>query len=456
MIVSFFWVLKLASQDCGTLRIENQTQADNLPPCTTINGDLFIGTFSETNVFTDLSYLEQIESVSGLVTAHLIEVNTLNFKNLTYAFRVTLENIDADSVKFPELLSVGNDFELVSEYPGISPRSLSLNSLDDFEIMEIRGNLLLNHINLSGLMSLEENELIRFTNNGLAQIAFPELTQIEGRIFINFSPVEELSFDMLVDFSGSLDILNSNSFRNILFPSLQSFSGGFAISNSTTLENIDFFEGKIGESIGGMSFVNNSALTDFSAIENVKRARFLRFKNSINEDMDFLSSLVECGTLLINDNQNLTSIQGLKALNFSDRISIYNNPLLMDCCVSLNWFDAGFIEDASLFNNAPACSGKYEIALNCSDVDMDGIVDVFDNCPTISNPDQSDQDNNGIGDACQKAGGSDGNTLHQEAGDIFIKNIHRGIIMQSADGSCFRIKISNEGTLSSQQVNCPN
>lgn len=37
---------------------------------------------------------------------------------------------------------------------------------------------------------------------------------------------------------------------------------------------------------------------------------------------------------------------------------------------------------------------------NDTDTDGDGILDINDNCPEISNPDQKDSDNNGIGDVC--------------------------------------------------------
>ena len=36
----------------------------------------------------------------------------------------------------------------------------------------------------------------------------------------------------------------------------------------------------------------------------------------------------------------------------------------------------------------------------CSDLDQDGLLDEYDNCPLISNPNQQDSDGDGIGDDC--------------------------------------------------------
>jgi hypothetical protein len=55
------------------------------------------------------------------------------------------------------------------------------------------------------------------------------------------------------------------------------------------------------------------------------------------------------------------------------------------------------IYDSNVFIKA----GSF-VAEPLPDGDHDGVPDVFDNCPTVSNPDQRDTDGDGVGDACEK------------------------------------------------------
>ena len=40
-------------------------------------------------------------------------------------------------------------------------------------------------------------------------------------------------------------------------------------------------------------------------------------------------------------------------------------------------------------------------AFAASDADFDGIIDPSDNCVFVANPDQADNDSNGVGDVCE-------------------------------------------------------
>ena len=45
--------------------------------------------------------------------------------------------------------------------------------------------------------------------------------------------------------------------------------------------------------------------------------------------------------------------------------------------------------------------------------------------------------------------------LEVASGDIYVKDNTRGVIMKSPNGSCFRIQVSNTGTLTSTALACP-
>jgi hypothetical protein len=192
--------------------------------------------------------------------------------------------------------------------------------------------------------------------------------------------------------------------------------------------------------------------------------------------------------LFINSNPSLTDISGLQnLLSVSQEFEISSNPNLNECCVLEQFYRANVVSGGNIIlsGNGTFCNSSSTILNNCgedgiiandncqdlsnpdqTDTDNDGIGDPCDNCPTVANNNQLDSDNDGIGDACQgQAGANTGfvgisttmplSKLHVEDGDVFVSNINRGIIMKTADGKCFRYKPDRNGKLIGTEIICP-
>jgi len=41
------------------------------------------------------------------------------------------------------------------------------------------------------------------------------------------------------------------------------------------------------------------------------------------------------------------------------------------------------------------------------------------------------------------------------AGDIYIEDINKGVIMKSPNGNCWRITVNDSGNIVSSPINCP-
>lgn len=93
---------------------------------------------------------------------------------------------------------------------------------------------------------------------------------------------------------------------------------------------------------------------------------------------------------------------------------------------------------------------------NSADDDGDGVLDASDNCPMISNANQSDRNHNGIGDACEDSGRSPLDIDGDGSTDLFLSNgksyLVYGDILKQSSVSSFTGTLG-KGTYGSGDIN---
>ncbi|MDF1697653.1 MAG: hypothetical protein P1U56_17540 [Saprospiraceae bacterium] len=247
--------------------------------------------------------------------------------------------------------------------------------------------------------------------------------------------------------------MNSKSIQDLSFLPAGLDVDFFDIYGSNVPMNLSYFDGvtKL-----GYLRIWGPPIESFEPLNSLQDIETLTLDNISNlENLDFLSNLLASQNYIsINNNENLVDIEGLSNLKYFGGINLRYNSNLETCCVLDHLVGNVNTGSINLKENVQNCNTFFEVYSSCNDEDQDGVY-LNDNCPNISNQDQLDDDEDGIGNACDDyPNGNDPSTELNNA-DLFITEPNRGVILKNGNNECFRVSIDLNGELKVVQIDCP-
>lgn len=340
----------------GSAILVTQAEVDQFildyPNCTNINGSLWIGGNSPSDI-TDLSGLANIQTVSnGLLIRYCPLTNLLDLSMLQSVTDVSIYECH-QLVDLQGLENLGPNLTDLSISDCSSLTSLTgfegIHDITGYDGLDIRNND--NLVSLQGLDNLLTTQYLVVSNNvSLVSLdGLDNLTSVERQLNI-------LDNDSLNDLSGLSSLVNvassyPQSFSFINNDNLTSLAGipfsnlntnyNLSISHNDGIVDLSGLEGIT--QIGFLSINNNDNLTSLSGLDNLISAERVRiWDNNALIDLSGLGSLeTTANEIDIKSNLNLTSLEGLNSIITTGGFAISGNNSLITTQLSKSFESGG-------------------------------------------------------------------------------------------------------------------
>jgi hypothetical protein len=442
----------------GSLSISHSsfTNLGSLTSLTNIDSIAILGNHN-LNSIAALSTVQQVSSVGFSNNPALLSLNGFlnnvdTLKNLSITASSFTNTSDLSNV-----VRINNQLHVAYNY---FMTSINLNSLEYCRNVFVSGNSNLSSIGFVGSLQKAKTISLYDEYGTNSTFNFKELLEVDNLFlgggaanfthvlkFPKLEKVKDLQLANLILDSLKMPLLNVNHI-NI---GMSHITGN--IENFTGLNLPNSFTGSL--NLYGTCFRNMKGLEKMKYVDHLF---YMQGNNQLTTLNDLTDLQAIMGNLIVMENPQLilcckiAEIANNPHSKLTEYIVKFNGPpcssvwqLKLETCIDSDLDAIILTDNCPLVNNPDQADG-----------DFDGIGDLCDNCPEVANPGQEDDDNDGIGDACIQTSGQFAARAQIQNADIFVDHFNRGIIMKSPNGNCYRIKVNNDGRVSSALIDCPN